>query len=269
MRNGKGQFRQGLKDGVPVALGYFSVSIAFGMMGVLLGRPVGETVLVSLTNLTSAGQFAGVRLLAAGGTLVELFLTTLIINARYFLMALSVSQKLDSKVTWKEKLLIAFGITDEIFAVSMGHKGALTFWYMMGLIALPVLGWTLGTYTGAVASSVLPDSVTSAFGIALYGMFIAIVVPAAKDHKNVFWAVALSILASCVLFYAPWFSFLSDGWSVIVVTVGISALMAFIAPIDEQERMDEDGDCGFDGDGPDDVCHSGESVFDFSQEDHE
>lgn len=265
----KNQFKLGLKDGLPICLGYFSVSIAFGMMAVVLKRPAMEGVLMSLTNLTSAGQFAGIRLIAGRGSLLELFVSTLIINARYFLMSLSVSQKLDVKTSLPKKMMIAFGITDEIFAVSMGQKGQLTFPYMMGVILIATAGWTAGTFVGAKASSILPAVVSSAFGIALYGMFIAIIVPEAKKHKNVLIAILLAITASCIFYYVPFFSFLSNGWSIIVITIGISLLMSFISPIDEEERSEEDGDLCIAGDGSDNVRDTSQSVFDLSKEDHQ
>ena len=121
----KNEFTQGLKDGFPICLGYFSVSVAFGMTTVLAGMPLWAAVLISLTNLTSAGQFAGANLMIAGGNMIELGLTTLVINIRYFLMSLSVSQKVERKMSMKERLAVSFGITDEIFAVSMQHKGEL------------------------------------------------------------------------------------------------------------------------------------------------
>lgn len=144
----KRYFMEGLKSGLPICLGYFSVSIAFGMMAIHLKRPIGEAVLISLTNLTSAGQFAGLKIIGNRGGLIEVFLSTLIINARYFLMSLSISQKLAPKTKWYEKLLIAYGITDEIFAISMSQTRALTFSYMMGVIVISVFGWVSGTFVG-------------------------------------------------------------------------------------------------------------------------
>ena len=176
----KREFIRGLRDGFPVCLGYFSVSVAFGMTAVLSGMPLWAAVLISLTNLTSAGQFAGTNLLIAGGTMAELAVTTLIINIRYFLMSLSVSQKVERQMSIPKRLAVSFGITDEIFAVSMQHPGALTGAYMAGLILTPVLGWTGGTLAGAAATSVMPEALSNALGIALYGMFIAIIIPPAR-----------------------------------------------------------------------------------------
>ncbi len=228
-------FKNGIKDGIPICLGYFSVSAAFGISAVKMGIPIWLTVLMSLTNLTSAGQFAGATLLASGGAYVELIVTMLIINARYFLMSLSVSQKVDSRFTTPKRLIASFGITDEIFAVSMQKPKELSFTYMVGLIITPVLGWTFGTLTGAVATSLLPEVLSDAMGIALYGMFIAIIIPPAREHKNVMVAVLMAIAASYAFAYIPWLNQISGGWSVIIITLVVSAIASVLFPIEEKE----------------------------------
>ena len=229
-------FKRGIRDGFPICLGYFSVSMAFGLTAVKAGLPVWTAVLISLTNLTSAGQFAGLNLMIVNGSMIELALTTFIINIRYFLMSLSVSQKLDKNFSTPKRLIASFGITDEVFAVSMQRMEDLTFRYMAGLIITPILGWTLGTLTGAVATSLLPAAVSNAMGIALYGMFIAIIVPPAREHKNVLFAVLVSIAASCCFAYIPALSVISGGWTVIIITVVVSAIAAWLFPIKEEER---------------------------------
>ena len=155
-------FKRGIRDGFPICLGYFSVSMAFGLTAVKAGLPVWTSVLISLTNLTSAGQFAGLNLMLVNGSVIELAVTTFIINIRYFLMSLSVSQKLDKNFSTPKRLVASFGITDEVFAVSMQRMEDLSFRYMIGLIITPILGWTLGTLTGAVATSLLPAAVSNA-----------------------------------------------------------------------------------------------------------
>lgn len=232
----KQQFKEGVRDGLPICLGYFSVSMAFGLTAVLSGIPVWAAVLISLTNLTSAGQFAGINLLAAQGVFAELALTTLIINLRYFLMSISISQKIEEKIRFFERLAVSFGITDEIFAVSMQRQGELTAPYMAGLILTPVAGWTLGTLTGAVATSVMPPVLSNAFGIALYGMFIAIIVPPAREQKNVLFAVILSIAASVGCRYLPFIRKLSSGWTMILITVVVCLIAAWLFPIEEKEE---------------------------------
>lgn len=228
----KQEFVQGIKDGFPICLGYFSVSMAFGLRAVLMGMPVWSAVAISLFNLTSAGQFAGLNILVAQGTMVELAFTTLIINLRYFLMSLSVSQKVHSGMKMLHRLAISYGITDEIFAVSMQYKSDLTGAYMAGLILTPVLGWTGGTLFGAVAASFMPAALTNAMGIALYGMFIAIIVPPAREQKSVLVTVVMAIVASLGFAYLPVLKNLSGGWAIIVITLLVSGITAWLFPID-------------------------------------
>lgn len=232
----KQEFRQGLRDGLPIALGYFSVSFSFGILALGGGLSIFQAALTSLTNVTSAGQFAGLQIIIAGGTLAEMVLTQLIINLRYALMSLSMSQKLDDKVTLWQRLVIAFANTDEIFAVAMGRQKSLTFPYMAGLQILPILGWTAGTAVGAAAGSILPDSVNSALSVALYGMFIAVVVPAAKKAGAVLITAAMALLMSCMLYYLPVFDGVSAGMSIIICTVAASAIGAVLFPVKEEEE---------------------------------
>ncbi len=227
----KQEFIQGIKDGIPICLGYFSVSLAFGLTAVLSGLPIWSAIIMSLSNITSAGQFAGTKILVENGTFIELIITTLIINIRYFLMSLSVSQKIDPRIKLKERFLIAFGITDEIFAVSMQRNKLLSTAYMAGLIITPVIGWTAGTTVGAIASQFMPVILTNAMGIALYGMFIAIIVTPARTNKNIFFVILLSITASLVFNYLPLLSNISEGWAIIIITVFISAVAATIFPV--------------------------------------
>lgn len=231
----KREFLEGVRDGIPICLGYFSVSMAFGLTAVLSGIPVWAAVMISLTNLTSAGQFAGMNLIAARGALLEIGLTTLIINIRYFLMSISVSQKVEQKMKMKERLGIAFGITDEIFAVSMQRDHQLTSAYMAGLILTPVIGWVGGTLVGAAATSFMPDVLSNALGIALYGMFIAVVVPPAREHKNVLFAVVLSIIFSVLCKYLPVVRNLSGGWTIIMITLAVCFAAAWLFPVEESE----------------------------------
>ena len=231
----KQEFLEGIRDGIPICLGYFSVSMAFGLTCVLSDIPIWAAVMISLTNLTSAGQFAGMNLIAANGALVEIGLTTLIINIRYFLMSISVSQKVEQKMSMKKRLAIAFGITDEIFAVSMQRDHALTTAYMFGLILTPVIGWTSGTFAGAAATSLMPPVLSNAFGIALYGMFVAIIVPPAKEQKNVLFAVALAIAASVACKYLPVIKNLSSGWTIILITLVVCVIAAWLFPVEESE----------------------------------
>lgn len=197
------EFQYGLRDGVPIAAGYFSVSFSFGIMALGGGLSIFQAALTSLTNMTSAGQFAGLQIIIAGGTLLEMAATQLIINLRYALMSLSLSQKLSKDVTLWQRFVIAFANTDEIFAVAMSHQRELTFSYIIGLQILPIVGWTAGTACGAAAGSMLPAAVNSALSVALYGMFLAVVIPAAKKARPVLITALLAAALSCILYYVP------------------------------------------------------------------
>ena len=228
----KKDFVQGLRDGMPIMAGYFAVSFSFGILAVQGGLSVLQATLTSLTNVTSAGQFAGLQVIGAGGALIELILTQFIINLRYALMSLSLSQKLPEGMPLWKRMVIAFANTDEIFAVAMGRTAELSFPYMVGLQILPVFGWTAGTATGAIAGNLLPASLTSALGVALYGMFIAVVVPVARRVRPVLAAALLAVCLSCVLYVTG----LSTGLSIIVCTVTASAVMAFLHPVEGGEE---------------------------------
>ncbi len=197
--------------------------------------PAWAAVLISLTNLTSAGQFAGSSLMLAGGGYLEIALTTVIINIRYFLMSLALSQKVDEKMTGVQRLLVSFGITDEIFAVSMQNERKLTASYLAGLILTPMIGWTGGTLAGGILTSFLPTIVTNALSIALYGMFIAVIIPPSRKKKSVLFTVLFAVLLSCCFHYFPVFSVLSGGWGIIVITLVVSAVAAVLFPIEVEE----------------------------------
>ncbi|MBE6708192.1 MAG: AzlC family ABC transporter permease [Ruminococcaceae bacterium] len=231
----KNQFVRGLWHGVPIALGYLSVSFGFGIMAVRAGLSILAAVGISVTNLTSAGQAAGVGIIAAGGTILEMILTQLVINIRYSLMGISLSQKLDSSFTLPHKLLVSFGITDEIFAVSSSRREPLRPSYMYGLILISFLGWSSGTLLGAAAGQLLPESVTNAMGIVLYGMFIAIVVPVAREKRSVLVASSIAVLISVILFLLKdALPFLSDGFSVIISAVIAAAVASALFPIADE-----------------------------------
>lgn len=229
-------FIKGIKHGLPVCFGYFSVSMAFGITAVLEGMPIWSVILISLLNLTSAGQFAGTNIIVAHGTMMELAITSLIINMRYFLMSLSVSQKMQKSVTLLQRMAIAFGITDEIFAISVQRDKKLSAAYMAGLILTPLIGWVGGTTVGAVATSFMPAIVSEAMGISLYAMFIAIVMPPARNDKKVLLAVVLSVVLSLVFNYVPVFKGLGSGWIIIIITLIVSSLFATIFPLDIKEE---------------------------------
>lgn len=231
-------FKKGLKDGLPICIGYFSVSFAFGIFAIENGLTIFQAVIISLLNLTSAGQLAAVPIIAGGGTFLELALSQLVINSRYSLMSVSLSQKLSKRVKLPQKLLIAYGNTDEIFAVSVSNKGEVGTKYMLGIILLPVIGWTSGTLLGGVVGNILPAMVTAALGVAIYGMFIAIVMPVAKKEKMTALCVLLAIAISCAFKYIPLLKAVPSGFTVIICAVVASVIFAIIAPI-KAEEMEE------------------------------
>ena len=223
-------FKRGLKCGIPIGLGYFAVSFTFGMAAVKGGLSVFEATMISLLNLTSAGQFAGIDVMFGGGTLVEMAVTQLIINLRYSLMSFTVSQKYDRSYPFWHRFIVAFGVTDEIFGVTAAQPGKVSPFFNYGAMILSIPGWTLGTLCGAISGSILPAFITSALGVAMYGMFLAIIIPPAK-HSRVVAGVVISAMAlSCVFKYAPVLNKISDGFVIIIVTVIVASTAAYFFP---------------------------------------
>ena len=229
------EYRVGVNRGLPVGMGYFSVSFGFGAMAVSQGLKTLDAVLISATNLTSAGQFAGLPLIAAA-TLWEMVLTQLVINSRYALMSLALSQRMGEKIGLLPRLLIAFFNTDEIFALAMAREAPLTVPFLLGLGTLPFIGWTLGTLCGALAGSILPLSIRTALGVMLYGMFIAIVVPPAKKNRDVFVAVVLALIFSSLFSWTPGLKTGSPGLSIVICTVAAAAICAALFPVKEERE---------------------------------
>ena len=224
------EFKKGIKSGLPIGIGYIPVSFTFGFLAVSGGLPIWVAVVISLTNLTSAGQFAGTNLIFAGAGYLEVALTTFVINIRYMLMSLSLSQKLERKTGTLARLALAFGITDETFVVGSLKPGTLTAPFMLGLILMPVAGWNLRTLMGGCISTLLPQALQNAMGIALYAMFIALIIPAAKASAHVLCIICIAVAVQCGLNYIPVFSFLSDGFRVIISTVAAAGLGAWLFP---------------------------------------
>lgn len=233
-------FARGVLDGIPICLGYLSVSFAFGLFAVGSGLTVFEAVLISMTNLTSAGQLAGVPIIVGGGSLIELASTQLVINLRYSLMSVSLSQKLGKSVSLLDRLIIAFCNTDEIFAVASGNKQSVGKRYMYGLVLTPYLGWSAGTLFGAVAGNILPQVVVSALGVAIYGMFIAIIVPPAKKSRPTALCILLAVAMSCAFKYIPALSGVPSGFVIIICAVTASVVFALAAPVQEAGEEPKD-----------------------------
>lgn len=228
-------FLKGVKDALPICFGYIPISFAFGMTAREAGLDLWAAVLISLTNFTSAGQLAGTSIIAACGGYIEIAVTTFVINIRYMLMSLSLSQKIEEKMPTLHRAVLSFGITDEIFAVASQYSGKVTSSYFAGLIVMPYLSWSLSTLAGATAAAVLPLAVRSALGIAIYGMFLAIIIPPAKKVRPVLITVIISAAISCIFRFTPILSGLSFGWVVIICAVASSAFAAKRFPIDDEE----------------------------------
>ena len=228
------EYKTGVRRGIPVGVGYFSVSFGFGAMAAAQGVRALDATLISLTNLTSAGQFAGLTLIVAMASLWEMVLTQLVINSRYALMSLALSQRMGSKIGFLPRLAIAFINTDEIFALAMAYERPLNTSFMLGLGLTPILGWTGGTLLGALAGSVLPLGIRTALGVMLYGMFIAIVVPPAREEKPVLITVILALIFSCLFSWVPGLKEVSAGISIVLCTVAAAAVCAALFPIEEE-----------------------------------
>ena len=236
IKKAESEFLDGLLSGLPIGLGYFPVSFTFGIMAVQGGLSPLLSVLMSLTNLTSAGQFAGTKLIISVSSLLAIAFATIVINLRYMLMSISISQKLSPDVGFFKRLIFGFGITDEVFAIAIIRKEPLTFKFMSGLMMLPIIGWTMGTAAGAYLTNLLPQSLQSAMGIALYAMFIAIIIPPAKQEKPLLLAVTFSIALSCTLTFVPVFSFIGNSLKPLICAIIAAVAMAIIHPIERQEQ---------------------------------
>lgn len=234
-------YKRGLRHGLPIALGYLSVAFAFGIQATSLGLSALQAVMISIFNVTSAGQLAGLQLMAAGATLTEMALTQLTINLRYALMSLSLSQKLDESMTLPHRLLLSFCNTDEVFAVASQQPSKIGRAYLYGLTNGPFLGWTLGTLLGALAGGLLPKDVTNALGIAIYGMFIAIILPPFRRSREVRAVILVAVAMSCLITLLPQLQFISDGFRIILCAVAASALGAWLMPR-PAKHDDEEGE---------------------------
>ncbi|MBR3772789.1 MAG: AzlC family ABC transporter permease [Clostridium sp.] len=231
-------YKSGVRKGLPICLGYLSVSFTFGLLAVNGGLPVWMALLISVSNLTGAGQFAAVNLMIQGTSYIEIALTTLIINLRYTLMSISLSQKIKPEVPTKHRLLMGYGITDEIFSVASLEPGMVTFPFMMGLISISCVGWFGGTLLGALICSALPEILSSAMGIAIYGMFIAIVIPPLKQSRPILLIVLFAVAINLVFYYVPVFHVISTGFRVIITSLIAAGIGAILFPAKEDMEND-------------------------------
>ncbi|MCR4904089.1 MAG: AzlC family ABC transporter permease [Butyrivibrio sp.] len=235
-------FKLGIQNGIPICLGYLAVSFAFGIQASEAGLTTMQAVIMSLTNVTSAGQFSSLELIAAQASFAELALLQFIINLRYMLMSTALTQKLKPEVPTYHRMGIAYGVTDEIFGVSILKGGELRPAFSYGLIVISVFGWVMGTLLGAVAGQIMPQRLISALGLAIYGMFLAIIIPEAKVKKPVMIVVISAMLLSTVFTYTPILNSISSGFRIIIVTVVIAAAAAFFAPVKDSDEGSKEVD---------------------------
>lgn len=231
-------FTIGMRRGLPICIGYFSVSFGFGAMAVSQGLSIWQAILISATNLTSAGQFAGLTVIVTGATLLEMILTQLVINSRYALMSLALGQRFGPQVGVGKRLATGFFNTDEVFALAMAGKEKLTPSFFVGAGVTAAIGWVSGTAMGAIAGSVLPGSVCTALGVMLYGMFVAIVVPQARQEKPMLVCMLLALTISCLLAWLPLVKNISPGLAIVICAVITAAVCAALFPVKDEEAAE-------------------------------
>lgn len=226
-------FVRGMRDGIPICLGYFAVSFALGIAGRGVGMNAVQAFVMSLTMVASAGQFAAITLIGAGAGIIEMITTTIVVNLRYLLMSCSLTQKLSPETKLLHRLALSYCMTDEIFGLSISVDGFLRPVYTYGITMISVSGWCLGTVLGVVAGNILPALVTNALGVAMYGMFLAIIIPPAKENHFLGALVAISMAASGLFSILPYLKAISSGFRVIILTILIAGIAALIHPIEE------------------------------------
>lgn len=223
---------KGVKHGIPIALGYLSVSFAFGISAVSYGLTPLQSLMISMFNLTSAGQLAGLTLITCRAPLLEMALTQLTINLRYSLMSITLSQNLDKSMTLMHRFLLSFAVTDEIFAVSVSQPPPIDNKYLYGISNISFLGWVIGTIIGAIAGNILPIEFIESLGIAIYGMFIAILAPSFKKAKPYRFVIVLSAILSCIFKFSPYLKNISFGFVIIICSISTAFIAAFLFPVD-------------------------------------
>ena len=233
-QHNKAAFAEGVKDGVPIALAYLAVSFSLGIAAKNVGFTPWQGFVVSTLCAASAGEYIGFTMVAAGATLMETAIATLITNARYLLMSCAMSQRTDPKMPFFHRIFIGQFITDELFGIAIARKGMINPFYSYGAFLVAIPAWSFGTALGVVAGNIMPISLASAFSVALYGMFIAIVVPQAREEKPILLSVVLALVFSCLFAYVPGLKEISAGLAIVICTVAAAAICALVCPIDEE-----------------------------------
>ena len=224
-------FKKGIKSGIPICLGYFAVSFALGIAARGIGMTPLQAGTMSFGMLASAGEFAAINLIAAQAGILEMIATTVVVNLRYFLMGAALSQKLSEKLPMIHRFLISYCITDEIFGVCMSVEEDLDPWYAYGCTSISSFGWVAGTVLGVILGNILPPWLVNALSVALYGMFLAVIIPAAKKDSFIGLLVIISMAASFLMTYLPVVKMVPGGFRVIILTILIAGAAAYIHPV--------------------------------------
>ena len=235
-------FKNGMKDGIPITLGYFAVSFSLGILAKKAGLIPFQGFLASLLCNASAGEYAAFTVIAENGSYLAVALTTLIANARYFLMSAAFAQRLDPEMPFFHRFLLAFDMTDEIFGISISRQGYLDPFYTYGAVIVALPGWSVGTMLGIIAGNVLPFRAVSALSVALYGMFFAIIIPPAKKSRKILGIIIVCFIMSYVFSVAPFVSELSEGTRTIILTVALSSAAALIFPKKEEAEQETEAE---------------------------
>lgn len=233
MTNAIDNWQNGLRDGFPLGIAYFAVSFAFGIYATKNNISIFDSFLISLTNLTSAGQFAGVDMIARSTGFFEIAITELVLNIRYLIMSCSLSQKYDSDLPLIHRSITAFAITDEMFGVVCCQKGKVSPFYTYGLMCMTIPSWCLGTVCGGFSGTLLSQSLISALGVLVYALYFAIIVPPAKHDKVIRCVCISSMLLSIALTYLPYTKNISQGIRIMIITIIISSIAAILRPVKE------------------------------------
>ncbi len=228
-------FLAGARDGLPIALGYFAVSFSLGIAARAAGLSAFQGFLASLLNNASAGEYAGFVLIAADASYLELALMTLIANARYLLMSCALSQRFSPETKLRHRLLVGFDVTDEIFGITVAREGALEPRYTYGAMVVSIPAWATGTAFGVIAGNLLPVRAVSALSVALYGMFLAVIVPPARKNRVIAVLVPLCFAVSFAVSSVPVLSAIPSGMRTIALTVVLAAAAAILFPVSEKE----------------------------------
>jgi len=229
-------FFRGMRDAIPIGLGYFAVALTLGIAAAKAGMTAGQASITSLLLNASAGEFIGFTLIAQNAGYFEVLVMEAVANARYLLMSCALSQKLDNSISIPKRLLLGFNVTDEIFGICVGVKGKLNPFYAYGADVVAMPGWALGTLCGALLGAILPTRVMSALSVSLYGMFVAIFIPPAKENKIVLATVIIGMILSFVMAVVPLFDFIPEGMRIILLTVIISLGAAIMYPVKEADE---------------------------------